>query len=726
MARALGCVAYVALFLLTTGTGVAQWAQTNGPFGGVPVYSVASADSNLFASTFSSAYRSSDYGVSWVHGNLPQGDSIGTASLVAMGGLLFAASKGIFRSTDFGLSWSETNDTLMGGQVGPLAVFDTILFDAPGTSLFRSTDEGGHWMLLESGSVPWPIECVVPVDSVLFIGTYDGWAGGSLLRSTDEGKSWFDMGIGDLPVWCLAKSGRTVFAGTDDGVFRSTDLGATWTAQNSGLQDSLFGDRLEIRRIVTKSAKGGSQLWIFAGTALSGVFRSTDDGESWQAINAGLMDKRILDLTRNAGTDSLAGMLYAATEFGVFRSTDNGDHWTSANHGLGYSSVESLAGYSVKGNDGECIIAGTYGGGVFRTTNSGGDWITVNSGLRTWDVESVAALSLGEDSATIWFAVAPPFVFRKSNCDTAWSPVAGGLTSSQAGSFAVFPPNPGPSRYIFAWGSHGVFRSQDTGKTWNSSNAELTDATVWGLVMKDSALYAGTSNGFYRSTDWGGSWSLVSMSIGGQFLVVSGPRLVTFSGINCWVSTDNGSTWPAVDFPYGAWVRSVVAVGRFLIAACDGSGVICSVNGGDSWSSLNDGFPDSINVSAMFGSLDEGKEGGSLFVSTGRGVWRRPLPQVVSVRGAVSDLPVAFSLRQNYPNPFNPSTKIQFTIANRRLTTVKVYDVLGRDVATLVDGVKEPGMYTVQFDARDLASGVYFYRLQAGSFAETKRLLLVR
>jgi DNA-binding beta-propeller fold protein YncE len=92
-------------------------------------------------------------------------------------------------------------------------------------------------------------------------------------------------------------------------------------------------------------------------------------------------------------------------------------------------------------------------------------------------------------------------------------------------------------------------------------------------------------------------------------------------------------------------------------------------------------------------------------------------------RGEPAD---AFALLQNYPNPFNPTTRIQFTIVNRQLTIVKVYDVLGGEVATLVNEVKEPGTYTVQFDGSVLASGVYLYRLQAGDFVQMKRMLLVK
>jgi hypothetical protein len=91
-----------------------------------------------------------------------------------------------------------------------------------------------------------------------------------------------------------------------------------------------------------------------------------------------------------------------------------------------------------------------------------------------------------------------------------------------------------------------------------------------------------------------------------------------------------------------------------------------------------------------------------------------------------SRTPWQYELRQNYPNPFNPTTKIQFTIVNRLLTIVNVYDLTGRKVATLVNEVKEPGTYTVQFDGSNLASGVYFYRLEAGPFVATNKFVVLR
>ncbi|MBK6913705.1 MAG: T9SS type A sorting domain-containing protein [Ignavibacteriales bacterium] len=89
-------------------------------------------------------------------------------------------------------------------------------------------------------------------------------------------------------------------------------------------------------------------------------------------------------------------------------------------------------------------------------------------------------------------------------------------------------------------------------------------------------------------------------------------------------------------------------------------------------------------------------------------------------------IPEQFTLLQNYPNPFNPSTTIKFQVPNSSFVNLKVYDILGRKVATLVNEEKPVGSYEVNFDASQLSSGIYFYKLQAGSYVETKKMTLLR
>jgi 5'-nucleotidase / UDP-sugar diphosphatase len=98
----------------------------------------------------------------------------------------------------------------------------------------------------------------------------------------------------------------------------------------------------------------------------------------------------------------------------------------------------------------------------------------------------------------------------------------------------------------------------------------------------------------------------------------------------------------------------------------------------------------------------------------------------VSVPIAGSDLPADYSLQQNYPNPFNPTTTIVYSIPSSEMVTLRVYNILGQEVATLVDKVQESGTYMYTFDSAHLPSGVYLYRLQAGDFAETKRMSVIK
>jgi hypothetical protein len=220
----------------------------------------------------------------------------------------------------------------------------------------------------------------------------------------------------------------------------------------------------------------------------------------------------------------------------------------------------------------------------------------------------------------------------------------------------------------------GIFRSSNNGTSWTKVNTGLTDTNVTALAVSGSTIFAGTSTQTIDSVYEYNGWYFGAIAGGGIFR-----------------STDNGATWAAVNAGFPA--------------------IQTQLRG-----ALTDMDVRSLAVC-----------GGTLFAgSYAGGVWQRPLSDMAtSVEPKGAESPVQCRLEQNYPNPFNPSTNIQFSIVHRQLTIVKVYDVLGRVVATLVNEVKEPGSYTVQFDASSLASGVYFYRLQAGNFVQTKKLLLL-
>jgi hypothetical protein len=119
---------------------------------------------------------------------------------------------------------------------------------------------------------------------------------------------------------------------------------------------------------------------------------------------------------------------------------------------------------------------------------------------------------------------------------------------------------------------------------------------------------------------------------------------------------------------------------------------------------------------------------GYLFTSIdgGGGVWRRPLSEMVtSVNKLTDPMPVKFSLAQNYPNPFNPSTTISYSLPKTAFVSLRIFNTLGQEVATLVNEQKEAGYYQVRWNAV-VPSGIYFYQLQAGEFVETKKMILLK
>jgi len=116
-------------------------------------------------------------------------------------------------------------------------------------------------------------------------------------------------------------------------------------------------------------------------------------------------------------------------------------------------------------------------------------------------------------------------------------------------------------------------------------------------------------------------------------------------------------------------------------------------------------------------------------MSGGWTYWKDSLQVIIPLEGVedeLNPLPTEFALEQNYPNPFNPTTSIQYAISSRQFVTLKVYDVIGKEVATLVNEEKAAGKHKVNFNASTLSSGVYFYRLQAGSFVQTRKMLLLK
>lgn len=186
-------------------------------------------------------------------------------------------------------------------------------------------------------------------------------------------------------------------------------------------------------------------------------------------------------------------------------------------------------------------------------------------------------------------------------------------------------------------------------------------------------------------------------------------------------STNNGTNWiqPSTNFGYN-WVYALAVSGADLFAGAAG-GVHLSTDNGATWTVVDSGLTQTGITSLIVDSSN-------IFAGMGvTGVWRRALSEIITaVQPLSSDPPSEFALKQNYPNPFNPSTVIAYSLPVSAMVSLKVYDVLGREMKTLVAERQNAGEHSAAFNGNNLLSGVYFYMLQAGTYHEMKKMLLLK
>jgi len=186
-------------------------------------------------------------------------------------------------------------------------------------------------------------------------------------------------------------------------------------------------------------------------------------------------------------------------------------------------------------------------------------------------------------------------------------------------------------------------------------------------------------------------------------------------------STNAGLTWSLVDSVSSRDIFVNPNNSSFIYTATFGYGIRRSTNGGATWNNYNNGLP----YLSTFMVRSATSAAHTLFCTTfGASIYR--VDETITSVANETLLPANFVLNQNYPNPFNPTTTISFSLPSKSFAKLKVFDVLGREVAALLSEELAAGTYSKQWDASGLPSGVYFYRIQAGSFIETRKLILLK
>ena len=670
-----------------------SWVQTQGPSGGNITALAVTPAGTVLAGTEEGIHRSTDGGATWKWASATMTyRSVSALARDSSGAVFVGTGQGkIYRSTDDGVSWQDIPGTSSTSIIA-------LCCKAPATlwltrwnlGISRTTDNGAHWQALDSGLTDkFVLSLLVEDGGFALAGTMTG-----VFRTTSGGVVWAPNGLTGSSVYSLARHpGGNLFAATPVGIFRSTNNGDDWTKADNGAARSIVIDTSGL--IITgmfsgearRSTDGGTS-WnstpvsptgvltpvtlspsghLYAGSPGMGVYQSTDKGITWLPKRDGLAASIVSALLRAPDNS-----LYAGTDgSGLYRTTDGGTSWLFVPTTPGAYKVMSLA-----LDDSGKILVGTWGYGLLRQSGTGGTWQTITYGYFYCVVTSPGGVILAANDVGK--------VLHSTDYGKTWS-------TDSVGNGPLLSVADGGDGYLYAGlFQQGLFRSSDNGKSWTAMNSGLSNPIVRGfLVRPGGVLFAGTDGGLFRTTDRGESWAPVTS---GLFLV-----------------------------------RSMLPIGANQIVGVGWRGVSFSSDGGASWGMVNAGlWPAEARSIAIDAT-------GYLYAGTANaGVFKSSLTTSVDGHGE-SSVPAECSLRQNYPNPFNPTTGIRYSIAGSGgqgsgaiEVRLVVYDLFGREVAVLVDEKKAPGSYTVRFDGNGLASGVYFYRLQAEHFVETKKLLLMR
>ncbi len=693
-----------------------QWEPANGPLGSSVNSQVTVVlpfeESIMLVTTSSGIYRSTNDGESWVQ----TADLTGGMFAVVYGDgtalILFGSYSGLYESYDYGFSWNIVK-TFPRNSCNSVHVIEglkngTGIFVGD-DSLFVSYDFGETWVS-KSKVFAYQMD-IVRCREKLFAPTNSG-----LFFSTDDGANWTNTGVqGSFSkiISFITSSSDTILFASGSLLCRSTDLGSHWT--NSNINGTIFtiGQKLYIKTdssLLCSTDVGNT--WTVQGSPLL-----TWGGIGWQGTNTSLGQK-----------------LFIGWMNGIVCTNDNGLTWHDANKGL---NIRTGGGNRYIGEllqiitNGKSIIL-VYWGGYFEN-DCNVAYLSIDGSCK-WnriptttldDMEVVGGALFDDTEIYLRYGHKESGFFRSSDSGKTWNELS-------------IPPG----RVLLAHEgnlyAYGPYVSTDRGNTWQKQNTGLSDSSVccYALVHDQNLHYvfAGTQSGVFVTSNNGSNWkptatgpTRVSMlaaqttSLGKTFLFAGTDSLGVFR------SSDLGMTWYSANAePIFHNISKIVANQKYVFclssdSISNGSGVFCSGNNGSTWRSMNAGFPaGNVRDIAVTDSL--------LYACFGeKGLWCLPLSNITTVLNSnANKVPRMFVLHQNYPNPFNPNTTVEYQIPQQSIVTLRIFDILGREVAVLVNEKKEAGRHSVQWDAARFSSGVYFYALQTGQFRETKRMVLMK
>jgi photosystem II stability/assembly factor-like uncharacterized protein len=651
-------------------------------------------DTIICVGKFGTILRSTNSGQNWnIQNRITENELYKIFFVDSKIGWIAGAIGRVLKTTDSGETWNLKNP--------PTSLN---LYDVEFTSVNKGfvIGENGYIAKTTNGGDSW--QALAPTQQTLFslqfIDSLNGWAiGEGISRTTNGGVNWFDADPN------LAMYYESVFFVNKDTGWISTVEGKILRTTNSGNDweiikpDSTIWGYTKIQFI--NNVKG----WICSN---QNIVRTNDGGSTWDSYS--FPDAiSLFSLSFNDEINGFAVGIYGE----MYKTTDGGINWEKKFDRVPFYTANSC--FFLKPETG---FIGTDGGEILRTTNAGDDWQIIydNDSFKFWDIFFLTD-SLG------WASGYPSVILRTTDGGNSWTRTYN-YFNYYINSIRFTSDSIG---WACNYMSGEILYSNDGGLNWIKKTLPINKLfTKIFFSSIDTAYLIGEEGNILKTTNGGETWMPRNI-ITGQYV----NDIYFTDSNNGWAvgyqfvskTTNGGINWSTTPITFMAGACSMIDELRGWIIGEEGE-MMFTLDGGNHWNlsyqitnnSLRDLFfiGEDGWIVGGWGTILHTTNGGITFIDEENNPTQ----------------PEQFLLQQNYPNPFNPSTKISWQSPVGSWQTLKIYDILGNEVATLVDGYRNAGNYKIDFQStvgsHQLANGVYFYQLRVGDFVKTKKMILLK
>lgn len=692
----------------------------------------ANASGDSYAGT--GMYRSGDGGSTWEFIGLPDSRHIGRIAIdpnnpqrifVAAMGSLFSTNpdRGVYRSTDGGDTWERVH--YMTDSTGCI---DVVINPSDGNTVYAAM-----WERIRN-----PVYRQV------------GGMTSTVWKSINGGDSWIELTNGLPPhdpnngrigLGISPTNPNTLYAIYSDhpgnvmGIWRTTNGGDSWESRLVSPNPSEFGG----------FGWYFGNIWVHPTDPNTVYFgdvehwKSTDGGAHWNSI----LHQQHVDMHAMWQNPNNPNYIVTGNDGGVYSSTNGGTFWTKC------YDLHITQFYAITVD--QLLPQRLYGGTQDNSTPR-----TLTGNLNDWDVifygDGFYASVDWSNSNVIYAEAQYGYLGKSTNLGTGWDLILNGISESERRNWCTPVVMSPQDNEVLFYGTERVYMTTNGGTSWAPISPNLTGGQspgnlVYGTIttisqspLNQDVIWAGTDDSrVWFTTNSGTTWNLVSGDLPDRWctrvtadVFDQTTAYVAFTGYkidellpHIFKTTDYGATWTdisgnLVDIPVNDILPDPTQTGRLFIGT--DFGMYYTEDGGTIWQAMGEGHP----ICPVFDiELHQGSR--KLISGThGRSMYSFDLSQLDVPTAASRTVEPDFRMLQNYPNPFNSSTTIPFEVRRAGHVTLKVFDVNGRLVTTLVDRQMQRGSHSATFNAEALASGTYFAALSAADSRMVKRMVYLK